>query len=99
MESEILRHGDILLKRISKIPANAVKVEGKVIAEGEVTGHSHQLIGNATLFEVDEIMYVESQGCELIHQEHDTLHILGNFIVGREREYDILTEEVRQVID
>ena len=36
------QQGDVLLKKVSELPAGAKKLEGKVLQLGEVTGHKHQ---------------------------------------------------------
>ncbi len=46
---EIYRHGDLLIRRINAIPQSAVNIPSKVIAKGEVSGHMHKLIGQATV--------------------------------------------------
>lgn len=38
--------GDVQLKRVSSIPANAKKIEHKPIALGEMSGHMHVMCGN-----------------------------------------------------
>ena len=43
------RHGDLLITRINAVPHSAISIPGKVIAEGEVTGHTHRLVGQATV--------------------------------------------------
>lgn len=50
------RHGDILLIKIDELP-RSMKFKtkrGKVILEGEITGHAHRLKGNARILEVAE---------------------------------------------
>lgn len=50
------RHGDILLIRIEELPKSKKfkTKKGKVILEGEVTGHAHRLKGNAKILEKAE---------------------------------------------
>tara|TARA_A100001037_G_scaffold281794_1_gene285814 strand:- start:500 stop:859 length:360 start_codon:yes stop_codon:yes gene_type:complete len=43
------RHGDLLITRINAVPHSAISIPGKVIAKGEVTGHKHRLVGQATV--------------------------------------------------
>lgn len=38
----ILQQGDVLLKRIDKLPSGLKPLDSKVIQEGETTGHKHQ---------------------------------------------------------
>jgi len=39
------RHGDLLIRRVSGLPNNVIGIPGKIIAEGEVSGHKHKLNG------------------------------------------------------
>lgn len=50
------RHGDILLIKIDELPKNMKfkTKKGKVILEGEITGHAHRLKGNVRILEVAE---------------------------------------------
>ena len=43
------RHGDLLITRINAVPQNAINISSKIIAEGEVSGHKHKLVGQATV--------------------------------------------------
>lgn len=45
------RHGDLLLIRIGEMPRNLKKTDSKILAVGEVSGHKHQLTGQATVWE------------------------------------------------
>lgn len=48
---DIIRHGDVLLKRIDKLPdylGAAKQRKSKVILNGEVTGHSHRICDGET---------------------------------------------------
>lgn len=72
------RHGDVILKRVDAIPANAAKQKHLTLAEGEVTGHSHRIsTGQAALFKFDEKMYLEvtSKRSALVHEEHAKIEL------------------------
>ena len=66
------RHGDLIIKRTTD------KIQGEkqkhlVLAEGEVTGHSHRTVeGDAELFKWNEKMYLKviSNICKTDHEEH-----------------------------
>ena len=45
----LYRHGDLLITRINAVPQNAINISSKIIAEGEVSGHKHKLVGQATV--------------------------------------------------
>ena len=98
------RHGDLMIIRINKLSKNLQKVEGNVLAKGEVTGHLHQLLVNKTenlqLYKNnDETLFFETkEEAKLIHQEHKQIQIpKGIFRVMRQREYS--AKENRQVMD
>ena len=49
---KIFRHGDLLIREIIKIPSKAKPIETKILAEGEVTGHKHKLVGKCHIFTI-----------------------------------------------
>jgi hypothetical protein len=60
MTAKIFRHGDLLIREIWSIPSDAVQKSTNIIAEGEKTGHNHQLVGSHQIFETDEaIIFVD----------------------------------------
>jgi len=49
----IYRHGDVLFIKVDKLPNITLKKKrSKVVLEGEVTGHTHRLKGNAKILEI-----------------------------------------------
>ena len=105
----IIRHGDILLKSIKR-EGLKLKLIGKfssyVIAEGETTGHRHTLTAEPqTMFEVLEDAsgqrYLQmNYGGQISHQEHKTKTVMSDlYIVGREREFDYPSEQIKRVAD
>jgi len=96
-----IRQGDVLLTKISKLPKGLVKKD-KVIALGEVTGHSHRFESEAVCVFKDKKgkQYVDvQQEAELVHEEHENLQIpKGKYVVSPQREVDLLGQ-VRQVMD
>lgn len=99
----IARHGDLCIKRITELPTGLKKLNTNVLAEGEVTGHAHTLLGNN--FEIYEdnkgVMYLSvSASTEITHQEHGTKPIeKGFYIIEREQEFDPFSEEIQRVKD
>jgi len=70
MKTKTFRQGDILFIRVDKLPASKTKKPDGIIAYGEVTGHSHRIIGGE-LWESGKEMFVESHGEAIIkHEEH-----------------------------
>ena len=49
--------GDVEFKMIKSLPSNAVKVNNKPLAYGEVSGHVHILTGDVDLFEIEGKTY------------------------------------------
>ena len=79
-----------------------MKKEKAVLAYGEVSGHSHQIL-SPVLHRKNEVglaqeIIIDKQ-VELVHEEHDT-NILekGEVFVIVQREYDPI-EGIRQVLD
>ncbi len=85
------RQGDLLIVKINKIPEDAKKKKSKVLAEGEVTGHLHEL-DSGEVYEKDGILYfkvLEGNSTRLIHQEHKAINFdPGEYKVIRQREYE-----------
>jgi len=72
-----IRQGDVILTPVPKIEGE--KKPHLTLAEGEVTGHSHQIIeGQAELYEKDGTLYL-----------HHAIAIPeGNWMVRIQREYE-----------
>lgn len=112
---QYFQQGDVLLKRIDKLPTNLVPLETKTLQRGETTGHSHRFEGNTVrLFSTpdktlngmrihthDGVCYIEvTQPSALVHEEHKTINVEpGIYEVDLVREYDWESEEMRRVID
>lgn len=77
-----------------------------VLADGEVTGHAHRVVGPedcVTMIESeneqDHVLNVQ-QPVQLTHEEHGTIDLpKGNYKCGIVREHDHFTEEARNVMD
>ena len=86
-----LRQGDVIL-----IPTTAnidgTKLPHLTLAEGEVTGHRHQIInGEAELYERDGVLYLKvlSPTAKLSHEEHHAIDIpKGEWQIRIQREYE-----------
>ena len=86
----MIRHGDVILQKVSKIPKDAKLLVGrKELAFGEVTGHAHRIdIGD--LFETkDGELYLKvDELANLSHEEHKTAVIEpGKYRVVIKRQY------------
>ena len=88
------RHGDVFLREVAALPAEAVKAERSgdvILAYGEVTGHAHRIKSTSvTLWNVGEQRYITVESpSDLTHEEHHTIELpVGTFEVIQQREYD-----------
>ena len=85
----IYRHGDVIIRQVDEI--KGTKRDNLVLAEGEVTGHAHRIIGGeAALYEFNEELYLEIQSKRAIltHEEHKALELpKGKYEIVIQREY------------
>lgn len=98
----LYRHGDLLVETVPEVPEGARRLQHLVLAEGELTGHSHRVAEReaATLFQSGEEMFLSVTGdtATLVHQEHGPIPISrGTYKVWRQREYT--PREIRIVRD
>lgn len=97
------RHGDVIIKKIKEVPENAKpKINDKrVLAYGEVTGHSHRFEpASMSFFEFDDRMFVNIQDelATLVHEEHKAFRIPeGTYEIIIQREYE--PEGWKKVVD
>ena len=101
-----IQHGDVLLRRVSRLPAGVIPVDRKdgvlVIMDGELTGHKHTVAEKeANLWEFDGELYIESTAPVTIkHEEHKSLEIPpGIYQIGQVKEYDYFQEMERRAAD
>ncbi|MFN6530098.1 hypothetical protein [Nostoc sp. ChiSLP03a] len=85
-----IRQGDVILLPVQQVEGQ--KILHLTLAEGEVTGHKHQIIeGKAELYEKDSTLYLRvfSESALLAHEEHKAISIpQGDWIVRIQREYE-----------
>jgi hypothetical protein len=86
------RHGDVLIAQADSIPVGARPLPHCILAEGELTGHSHRIEGSgvAELFEFggERFLKVLAESARVIHQEHQTITLpRGTYRVWGQREY------------
>lgn len=80
------------------------KIEGKKLAEGEMTGHAH-VLDNSEVFELDDGLRIFDGNKQniLTHQEHKSIIIppikKGKYMSGKVLEYNHFTEEAKEVQD
>lgn len=87
----LYRHGDVLIQKVSKIPAAKKRLKHRTLAHGELTGHSHQIREkNAVLYQAASELFleVEKKAATVVHQEHGPIELPpGLYRVWRQREY------------
>ena len=99
----LYRHGDVLLREVKgkKLVGDKKEV---VLAEGEITGHSHRLACPNGLI-ADQILngkrYIDVPALSMLsHEEHGEMRIdPGHYEVIIEREWDYIGNQKRKVVD
>jgi hypothetical protein len=86
------RQGDVFIAPTSEIPDGAERLGHCVLAEGELTGHSHRIDqpGAAELFERSDNLYLRvlAESAMVVHDEHHSITLLrGCYRVWRQREF------------
>ncbi len=85
-----MRQGDVLLLSVKQ--SEGQKLSHLILAEGEVTGHRHQISdGQAELYEKGGNLYLHvlSETALLTHEEHQEVSVpQGNWMVRIQREYE-----------
>lgn len=97
-----IRQGDVLLEETSLEEHSDKKLLGtgkRILAYGEVTGHSHALDGNIRYYENNGTIICQIEEGILSHEEHDNINVpRGDYIVINQREFDVLSG-IRRVMD
>jgi hypothetical protein len=96
------RHGDVLIAAIAEIPSTARRRPQPVLAEGELTGHSHRLEdpSGAQVYEFggERFLRITAESARIVHQEHAPIVLpRGTYRVWIQREYS--PEAIRRVVD
>ena len=81
------RHGDVIIKT-GKIRGK--RLDHLTLAEGEVTGHSHRVKGDAELYEHEGTLFLRANDeCQVVHEEHNTITLpKGDYEINIQREYE-----------
>lgn len=104
MKNEFLvRHGDLLIKKIDKLPDNLNIQKDNIVMRGEFTGHHHTLVCDelAVFTDINGNKYIDlKKDSAITHQEHKTLELpQGYYEVIIEKEFDPFEKKIRQVKD
>ena len=84
------RQGDLLIIKVNGIPEDSKKQKSRILAEGEATGHMHELdLGE--VYEKGGVLYFwvpEGKTATLNHPEHGAMTFeTGEYKVRKQREY------------
>jgi hypothetical protein len=99
MTRDMYRQGDLLFRAVPELPEGLTERASKVIAQGEVTGHSHCLLEGRVLEDRQGALFLEvMRPTQIIHQQHHPIELPGGcYRVIRQREYT--PEAIREVAD
>jgi len=97
-----IRHGDVLLETIEKLPEGKYETKkDSVVAEGEVTGHAHRIVGAAVLQNQLNELFIDvgmDADVRISHEEHGTVKIpAGTWKTIQQQEYT--PERIQRVVD
>jgi hypothetical protein len=98
----IWRQGDVFIIAVNNLPQLGRVERRPVLAEGEVTGHTHSLEDPAAgqVFAVRGELYLDvvADSATIVHEEHSPVTVpRGGYSVRIQREYS--PKEIRQVVD
>jgi hypothetical protein len=97
-----IRQGDILLEETNLEEHKDKKLLGagsRVLAYGEVTGHSHLIDGDIRYYENNGTIICSIDEGVLSHEEHGNINIpKGDYVVIKQREFDVMSG-IRYVMD
>ena len=112
---ELFAQGDLLVERIDEVhPSGSLTAPSDngsfILAEGELTGHSHAIFGRVTMFRDDGLardipgglyighINIEGPSARVQHEEHAPLNLpKGTYRVRRQRELE--PKDARVVAD
>lgn len=98
----IWRQGDVMIQAVESVPDGVTPRKNLVLAEGEKTGHKHQVaeVEAAELFVKDGVFYlrVTQDTATIVHNEHKPIALKrGMYRVWKQREYS--PKAIRHVTD
>ena len=96
------RQGDIFIETVKAVPEQAKARPSLILAEGEITGHSHRVrdSGTAVVLAHESGTFLEVTAAEavVVHDEHAPIPLVrGTYRFWRQREYS--PEAIRVVRD
>lgn len=104
--TKIYRHGDVIIYKLEQEPSleQSATVKQLILAEGEVTGHSHRLTGSFDILQnkpiSGELLFEVHSEAVLSHEEHDRIVLdKGVYLKVNQVEYNPFTDLVKKVLD
>lgn len=97
---KLYQQGDVLIEEVTELKGK--KVNHKILAVGEVTGHSHTIVeDDVELWEDNGVLFINAPTeFTVTHQEHKPVTIpKGKYKVRKVLEYDHFLQESRNVRD
>jgi hypothetical protein len=106
-----IKHGECIIESVTKLPKQLKRIEVKenyfVVGSSETTGNDHRVRVNDNVeFYEDNLgtLYMKVLSntevyCPNASRHTETPISTGTYIVKKAREYDFLTQEIRQVRD
>lgn len=90
--SMLYRHGDVLIRQVDHLPAQAQREAGVTLVHSELTGHSHRFAEPSTVQlwsrGRDRFITVNAPTAALIHEEHRQIDLpRGIYRFWLQREY------------
>ena len=104
-ESAWYQQGDVTIKPVNAIPPGATAApdaRGRVLAEGEATGHKHLAQAeDVRLFLHEGTLYMRApKGTTVVHEEHRVIEVpAGDYQIGIVREFDHFSGVSHRVFD
>ena len=88
----VYRHGDVIVAAAPSLPEGAIALPTKILAHGEVTGHTHRIEDPATadVYDLDGVRFVRvtAATARLVHEEHGPITLpRGVYRFWHQREY------------
>lgn len=95
----VLSGGRVMFNKIKKAEGgNMKKLEKKVLAEGEVTGHAHTV--DVDVFEREDGLRQFEGATKVTHQEHKEIQLPEKiWLTDKVVEYDEFEQQARRVRD
>ena len=85
------RQGDVLIQEVDAVPTDAARREDLVLAEGQATGHRHEIKDpkSAELFAKEGTLYLKvRKTAEVVHPEHGAIVLRpASYRVWQQREF------------